>query len=145
MRNKVFRSTGIILLAALLLHAGVAWAFENCLDDENGTEQILDVETRFSPRATAQPSGAILPNTNNSTTRIHCVESRLRLILNTAAGNVASLKTSREPVLLKNFLPTGLLNAGEGSITQGIFVGQLLNFSLPPSISRHLILSILQV
>jgi len=147
MKTSFLKSLGIVSLSLLLLHSGIAWTLENCLEDSDAEERAGYSETSTTPPEPAVPSlTSPLNYPRYPITIIHCPVSHYEIgpMVQTPSGS--RLAPSEKSVLLK----TSLARESEGtSETNSLWSRALFEWFLwfpsQSGLSRHLFLSVFRI
>jgi hypothetical protein len=131
----------ILLLSFLLIHGGVAWAFDDCLHSHHhSTDEILthhhfDSGNQASHDDSQDPSVPV----------IHCV-SPIHQVGPAALAASATLNRSSEGIQLQSsVLPQTIAPVFRNNLWLEALFKKIVTFSLPSDLARYLFLSVLRI
>jgi len=132
------KRVAIVVFSLLMIHAGIAWAIEACLEDDHHAEHA---KPRSDSRAFVSHSDSQDP----SVPVLHCT-SVSQEIGPMARVALAEIPRSSKVIPLEQASLHGAFSAalGNGLWLDAVF-RRIVTISLPINLSRHLFLSVLQV
>lgn len=129
----------LIVLSVLLLHAGVAWAIDACLQHDGHTDHAVS-----APRAEAYTSRGIDVPHEPAVPAIHCMTLEQGIGPAARAASVRVSPSDRVGSLAVRALHGALSDArGKDLRLDALFKRRAI--SSPGDLARHLFLSVLQV
>ena len=120
MKTQGLKSGWIVIVALLLVYAGVAWVLEDCSDKHASID--------FAHSADA---------------RIHCVAYSFPLVMAVDATKASNGKEFSQAFLAHRYLSLGSLNSALDPFPLNLLDSNIFELSLPKRTSRHLVLSVL--
>ena len=122
MRTQAIKSVWIVIVAALLLHAGVVRALGDCIDGE----------------------GSINP-AHEADARIHCVDYSYPWIAAVDATQLSNTKKFVQTPLSNGYLHRESISCDLGRFRLNFLAANSFDLSPPGKNSRHLVLSVLTI
>lgn len=146
MKTLFLKSLATVSLSILLVYSGVAWAFENCLENDEEHEHAGYSEIPITSPESPVPSPATSLNSDrHPSTKIHCPVSHYQISPVAQLSSGFSLTPIRT-LLSKISLAAGSVAAGQ---TNSLWLKALLKWyallSSPSGVSRHLFLSVFRI
>jgi hypothetical protein len=146
MKTLFLKSLATVSLSILLVYSGVAWAFENCLENDEEHGHAGYIETSITSPESAVPSPvASLNSDRHPFTKIHCVVSHYQTGPMVQVSSGSSLTPSRD-LLSEISLAGGSVIVGK---TNSLWLHALFEWyaqlSSSSGVSRHLFLSVFRI
>jgi len=134
------KSASILILSVLFLYAGVAWALEACLQHDGysrhaATEHHLDSHGVSSQDNSIDPVVPIF----------HCTSVNEQVGPGLRVASPEIPRSDKGLALHAAFLPDAAAALLRNDLWLEAFFRQILTFSRPIDVARHLFLSILQI
>ena len=140
----MFKTTGMVFLAVMLVYAGIAWALEDCPDEHSSVGAALE-SFRESVVGAAQSAGVAFDFGHGGNARIHCVVYAYPLIMAVEATKASSGKEFGQPRFVKNHLSREWRSALLAPYYLRSFNLSIFDLSPPVKTSRHLVFSVLTI
>lgn len=132
------KGLGALILSAMILHAGVAWTLENCLNDNDvHRKESVSYEGSLTSRALANP--------HNTTAVIHCSTLHYAIDLRAEPSTVFRLTRLVQGGLLKAAFLGGLISSSQNGASLGASFEWFLSLAPPVGSLLHLSLSVLRI